>query len=142
MFEDLCTSSGCKMRICNDRIRLRHARTVKVAFDGKRSNLCYLTCLRHLNISEAVTNWIFFSENTFFPNACATCTLLPSTMRHPVYGYNSVSFSISASKGSQCTAAWSSTLCWTPSYYIRPWQVSSLGWLGTILYDPSNLTAV
>ena len=31
------------------------------------SDLCYLICLRHLIRSRAVTNWIYFSEKTFFP---------------------------------------------------------------------------
>ena len=34
----------------------------------ERRNLFYSNCLRHLIRSEAVTKWIFLSENAYFPS--------------------------------------------------------------------------
>ena len=44
-----------------------------------KSNICHLICLKHLIRSTKVTHRMFFSENTFFHHACATCSELPSS---------------------------------------------------------------
>ena len=46
-----------------------------------RSNFCELICLRHLIISRAVMNWIFFfSAKTYFLHACKPCSELPTNI--------------------------------------------------------------
>ena len=41
-------------------------------------NIYYSTSSRHLITSRAVTNRVFWTEKTHFPQACATCNELPS----------------------------------------------------------------
>ena len=43
-----------------------------------KRNLCYLFSVRHLTRSRVMTNWIFFSEKTYFPACVRTCSELPS----------------------------------------------------------------
>ena len=44
-----------------------------------RSNLCYLSCLSHLIRSRAIEN-DFFPSKTYFLQACAKCSELPSNI--------------------------------------------------------------
>ena len=49
------------------------------------SDLSYMTCLRHLFISRAVTNRIFIGKSTFFSYE-RTCDELPCTISTMVLG--------------------------------------------------------
>ena len=55
-----------------------------------RCNLCYLSCLKHLIRTKAVTNRFIFQKRPFFFHACATSSELGKPQRKKSYFFFSV----------------------------------------------------